>query len=187
MKKSKTKSVLLITLLLLLSIGFYSCKDDEDDTEEIVPGTSEQDEDFAISASYVNIAEIRLSQMAVQKSTNDSINSYAREMITDHTTAQNELRTISNDLNIVLNDSLDQAHSTLYNQLSALKGFAFDSAYIANQVTDHQSTKTLLETMISNRGDSSLVSYANKRLPIVNRHLQKAIDTRTRLNENRGK
>lgn len=190
MKIFKSNSTLVVALLVLFSIGFNSCKDNKDDEDAMTPGApgaSEQDEDFVISASYANIAELRLSELAVQKATNDSVAAFAKRMITDHTSAQNDLKSISSNLKISMNDSLDQVHRSLYNRLSGLKGYTFDSTYINNQVLDHQTTKTLLETMIANKGDSSLVAYASKRLTMVNSHLQNAIDTRTRLNQNRGK
>lgn len=181
MKTLKSKPAIIIALIVIFSTGFNACKDNDDNEDVKIPGASEQDEDFAISASYVNLAEIRLGQLALQKSANDSVKAFAQNMVTDHTSAQNELRAISSNIGITLNDSIDQAHRTLFSRLSGMKGFAFDSAYINNQVLDHQTTKTLLETMIANRGDSSLLSYATKRLPIVNAHLQKAIDTRAKL------
>lgn len=179
MKTLKRKSVFLIALLTVLSIGIYSCKDEDDDDDGIV--VSQVDRDFARNVSNSNNAEIEFGQLAMQKSDNDSILSYAQRMVDDHTAAQNRLDSIADDLDIQLSDSLDAAHSSLLDSLTMMDGFAFDSVYINSQVMDHQATRTLLQNHIDNGENDELVEYASDQLPVINMHLQDAIEIRSSL------
>lgn len=178
MKTKNLKFGTLISLLIFFSVGFYSCKDDPD---EDTSGISTQDRDFATKASAANISEIQFGQLAGQKATNDSVSLFARRMIEDHTKAQRSLDSIGKSMNVTLSDSLDRPHRLLYTDLSRLSGAAFDSAYIHNQVIDHQNTRDLLQKEIDNGNDTRLKDYARKQLPVVVMHHEEALRLRTSL------
>lgn len=183
MKALKRHYMLLIALVAILSVGVYSCKDDEDDESAAV---TQQDRDFAAAVHRANLAEIQLSQLAVQRGTNDSVTTYATEMISDHSAARMKLDSIAGRLNISLPDSMSRPNQQLLARLSGLNGVDFDTTYISNQVVAHQSTRTLLEEQISRGDDQSLIDYAEEQLPIVNRHLQDAMRIRNSMDENEG-
>lgn len=166
----KQKSAILFTLLALFSIGFLGCKD----TEENTPVVSQQDQTFIKNVSASNAAEIQYGRLALQNSTNDSVKVFAQKMITDHTAAKNSLDSIVKSLNLVKNDSLDAAHKDLYTRLMGLNSTGFDSVYINNQVKDHQTTLSLLQSEMTSTGNSRVVSYARKQVPVVTMHLEHA-------------
>lgn len=173
MRKVKQKSAVLLTVMLLMGIGFIGCKDTNDET----PVLSQQDQTFAKNAAAANVAEIRLGELALQKAKKDSIQTFAQMMIRDHTKALNSLDSIMKGLNYTVADSLDASHKALYSRLSGLAdSVAFDSVYINNQVLDHQATLTLLQNQVSNNtnGNQKLIDYARKQVPIVTRHLEEA-------------
>lgn len=180
MKTQQLKFSMLLILLALFGIGFYSCKDDpdEDDTSTV----SQQERDFATKASNSNMAEIQFGQLAVQRAENDSIIAFAQQMVGDHTTAQSQLDSIARNLNVALPDSMDSAHNKLYSFLSTLSSFSFDSAYIHNQVIDHQNARDLLQKQLDEGKDSMLVGYARKQLPIIIMHHERALELRDQIN-----
>lgn len=184
MKTRKKKSILLVSVLVLFSIGIYSCNDNNDD--QGTSGTSQEDQTFTMNASGSNIAEIEFGRLALTRATNDSIRAFAQTMLTDHTNSQRQLDSIAKSLNIRMSDSMNVSHRTLYRRLSGLSSFAFDTAYINSQVMDHQATRTLLQNQISRGNNANLVKYATKNLPIVNMHLQHATNLRTYLNQTGG-
>lgn len=169
-------------VLAIFSIGFYSCDDDEDNDNksEVV---SQQDSDFAEDASFSNINEIEIGELALQKSANDSVIAFARTMITGHVRSQAELDAIADSLELNLPDDMDPTHQTLFMTLSALNTAAFDSAYMHNQVLDHEATRTVMETQRDMGSHASLVNYAKRKLPGVNMHLQRAINIRDMLDD----
>lgn len=181
MKTTHLKFSMLFALLMFFSIGFYSCQDDPDEDDNSTG--SQQDRDFATKSSNSNMAEIEFGRLAVQRGENDSIILFAEEMIDDHRAAQTHLDSAARRMNLALPDSMDAAHRTFYSFLSRLNDFEFDSAYIHNQVIDHQITRDLLQKQIDEGDDSSLVNYARRQLPIVIRHHENAIKLRTSVNE----
>jgi putative membrane protein len=177
MKTTKKKSaVLFVSVLMVFSIGLYSCKDNSDDQDT---GLTQQDQNFAKNASAANVAEIEFSRLALQRATSDSLKAFAQAMITDHTTAQKSLDSIAKSQTITLSDSMDVSHRTLLSRLSGLSSFSFDTAYINHQVIDHQATKNLLQNETNNGKNNLLVKYANKNLPIVTKHLNHATRLQT--------
>lgn len=181
MRKVKQKSAVLLTVMLLMGIGFIGCKDTNDET----PVLSQQDQTFAKNAAAANVAEIRLGELALQKAKKDSIQTFAQMMIRDHTKALNSLDSIMKGLNYTVADSLDASHKALYSRLSGLAdSVAFDSVYINSQVLDHQATLTLLQNQITNNssGNQRLIDYAKAQVPIVTKHLDEATRLRNGLN-----
>lgn len=181
METKKLKFSTLFALLIVISIGFYSCKDDEDD--DATNGVSQQDTDFATRAAASNFSEIEFGRLAVQRATDDSVSMFAQKMIDDHTRAQDQLDSIANSLNLALPDSMDRAHRTLFTDLQRLDGFSFDSAYMHNQVIDHQNTRDLLQKQMDDGDDDRLKNYASRQLPIVVMHHEEAIDLRDGLTD----
>ena len=55
-----------------------------------------------------------------------------------------------------------------------MSGRAFDSAYMHNQVTDHQTTVANFQTELNQGQDQDVKNYANKNLPHIQIHLQRA-------------
>lgn len=168
-------------MLAVVSIGFYSCDDDDDDNKAEV--VSQQDRDFAEDASFSNLSEIEIGELALQKTTNDSVLSFARLMITDHVRSQAELDSIADDLDLNLPADMDTTHQALFTTLSALNAAEFDSAYMHNQVLDHQAARNIMEIQRDMGNHSSLVNYANRKLPGINLHLQRAINIRDMLDD----
>jgi putative membrane protein len=168
-------------LLTFMVVGFYACDDDDEVIDDGLAVVSEQDEDFAMNASYSNRAEIELGELASTKATNESVRAFAEMMVEHHTMAQNQLKEIASDLNIAIPDTLDAAHQTLQAQLSDMSGYQFDSAYIRSQVMDHELAQQLMETEMEEGENDSLVSYATQTLPIINQHLEEALEIQTAL------
>ncbi|HEX2536059.1 MAG TPA: DUF4142 domain-containing protein [Chitinophagaceae bacterium] len=165
------KKVLLAGTVAVAGL-FTACdKNDDDDI-----AASQQDKDFAVQASMSNRAEIQMGNLALQQATDASVRTFAQMMVTEHTTAQEELEDISDDmdLNVSLNDSLPASVIDLRTTLAALSGPSFDSAYIATQVVAHQAALQLFQTEVNSGSHRRMIEYANKYLPKVQMHYNMA-------------
>lgn len=160
-------------LFLLLSLlCFMSCNNDDDNGNH--DPISQQDRDFVKDAGHANRAEIEMGELAASKSTNDDIVEFASFMVTEHTNAQNKLKDLSNKKNIAMPDTLDAAHKTMKEMLSALDGYQFDSAYISSQVTDHEKAERIFKDGDDKNDDDELEDYAEEILHHVRQHLERA-------------
>ncbi|HLN54597.1 MAG TPA: DUF4142 domain-containing protein [Bacteroidales bacterium] len=183
MKRLQRKAVVFSLLLTIFSLGFYSCQDDETDLSDYF---SQQDHDFAINATYSNIAEIQLGELAFQKSDNDSVMNYGKEMIMDHNPIRYKMDSIARELKITLPTKMDKSHQTVYNRLSGLTSFAFDTAYMRSQILDHQAALSMMEKQRDSGNNKKLIDYAKENLILLDEHLQHATRLSAWLNETGG-
>ncbi|NWA46627.1 DUF4142 domain-containing protein, partial [Pseudomonas reactans] len=94
--------------------------------------------EFVDNASAAGIAEIETSRLAIQKTTATDINSYAVEMIKDHTDANRDLKAIATRHNLPMASDaqiMDRARKLM---LQVQEGESFDVAYVANQIKSHE-------------------------------------------------
>lgn len=160
----------VLSILMLATLAFTACNKDDDD--EIM--LSQKDRDFITKASFGNNAEVSAGQMAATKGMNLSIRDFGQMMVDDHTMAQTELAGLAGRFSVTPPAGLDSAHQQLAQQLQALSGYSFDSLYINSQIMDHNTTIALFEDERVNGTHPDLKSYAEKYLPKLKMHLQKA-------------
>jgi putative membrane protein len=140
------------------------------------PGTHANDADhlFIKQASIGGMAEVEAGKLAQQRAQRPAVKDFARQMVTDHTKANDGLRPLQRAINSAAPKDLDMDHKVMRAQLSALKGDAFDHGYLQAQVTDHQKTAQLLEWEIGSGQSDQVKAYAKATLPIVLDHLRHA-------------
>ena len=153
---------------LIMSAVFISCDDDDNNV------INSQDRTFLVQASLSNNAEIGAGALASTKGDSSAIRAFGQMMVTDHTQAQADLKTTGTNVNVNVTDSVDATHTALMVTLTGLSGREFDSAYILNQITDHQATISAFQTELNSGSRSEVLNYANTYLPKIQMHLQKA-------------
>jgi len=126
------------------------------------------------------MAEVNFGQLAVTKGSDSLVRAFGQHMVTEHTTAQDELKEIADDFNnVTWPTELDSAHREIREQLETLEGYSFDSLYMSTQVMDHEKTIDLFETEISQGEEQRVESYATKYLPHIQEHYEQADSIRT--------
>jgi putative membrane protein len=129
---------------------------------------------FAKNAAGGGMAEIQLSKLAEQKSTNAKIKDFAAMMVTDHGKAGDTLAVIAKNKNITLPSALDADHQKIYDDLSKKAGADFDKAYVKVMVGDHEGALKLMQGEAANGKDADLKAFAGKVAPTVQMHLDAA-------------
>jgi putative membrane protein len=136
-------------------------------------GTTQQ---FALSAAMGGMTEVELSKLTLRKSANSKTKSFAHMMVSDHSKANSELRSIAASKAIDLPTSLDNEHAAAVESLAALTGAAFDQAYAKQMVSDHQKAVALFKQEASDNNNAELAEFARKTLPTIETHLQTAME-----------
>ena len=167
---------LFLTAAFFLSIIISCNKDDNNDNS-----ISAKDKSFLITAEYANRAEVEMAQLALSKSSNDSIIAFASDMVTDHTKGLSGVDSLARQYSVTLPTTVDSMHAAVKAQLSMLSGNTFDSAYISGQVSDHANTINLYQDEASNGNKQNIKDYANRNLPILRFHLQFADSVKAHL------
>lgn len=132
------------------------------------------DSKFMMMLATGGMNEIGLSQMALSKSTNDDVKSFAQKMVDDHTMAGDELKTLAASKNVTLPMSMDAKHMEMNTKLGAMSGMDFDMMYMKAMVKDHEKTVAMLQKESSNGKDADAKALAAKLLPTVQGHLDMA-------------
>ena len=164
----------------IVAVSFMACDDDDNDvdTSKTLNNT---DRVFMTNANLSNNAEIGAANLAITKAESQAIKDFAQMMLTEHTTAQNDLKTLGTNVNYAITDSVDDAHKAMLDSLGTLEGRVFDSVYIRGQVADHQTAVGIYQAETGGGQHMDVKNYANLYLPKIQSHLQMADSLSTNL------
>jgi putative membrane protein len=131
---------------------------------------SATDRTFIKTAAIAGFAEVNDGQLAQQMG-DDAVKQIGAKMVTDHTKANNQLAALSQQLGDPAPMQTDSKHMQMSAALKAKSGAAFDTAYLADQLTAHEKAIALFKKEINNGGNSQLKTFAQNTLPILEEHL----------------
>jgi len=136
-------------------------------------------DNFWTKAAQGGMAEVELANLAVQKAQNADVKKFAQQMITDHTKANAELKSLAAKKNITLPTDIGSSHKSAMDDLSRLSGADFDKKYVEMMVDDHEEDVDLFEDNTDN-SDADIKAFAAKTLPTLKAHLEsiKAIQSK---------
>jgi len=129
------------------------------------------DRDFLDGASRANITEISAAKIAISRSKDSFVVSFARQMMKEHSLAQQELTVLAQKEDVILATTPDTEHKDMLRQLANVKREQFDSLYIQIQRLDHEVTIRLFDNQVSQGKDPAAKAYAQKFSPAIHHHL----------------
>lgn len=130
------------------------------------------DRTFMKMAAQGNIAEIKISELALKKSQNEAVRKVADEIIREHSAAQKQLKQVAAQKGVSLPSDTDPMHKAMYSKLAKLSGAAFDRQYIAGQIKDHDKTIQLFQRQLKGGRDASVNDFAARTLPAITKHAE---------------
>jgi putative membrane protein len=126
---------------------------------------------FVIRAAIVNMMETDLAELALSRSQNAAIQSFARRMLDEHRRAQEKLRLVAADTNIALPAMVDVKHQELKDSLKRSSGTEFDNGYVKAMVSGHDDAVALFDAATSSATlPKPLQRHAMEMLPIIRNH-----------------
>ena len=132
------------------------------------------DAHFAKEAAQGGMAEVKLGQLAQEKGANDSVKSFGKRMVDDHSKAGDKLKEVTSRENIALPTDISAKDQATYDRLSKLHGAAFDRAYARDMVKDHETDVAAFQKEANTGRDDSLKGFASETLPTLQDHLKQA-------------
>ncbi|MPY66331.1 DUF4142 domain-containing protein [Deinococcus sp. SDU3-2] len=153
--------------LVLLPLALGSCT-------MMAPNATTVDGLFLQSVTGSNLFEIQSSQVALNRSTNAQVRTFAQQMINEHTTAQAQVAALASARGVPLPKALPPELQLKVNTLNTLTGSAFDVAYLREQVLGHQFTISIFQNEQTAGRDAGVVAFATQNLPLIERHFQEA-------------
>ena len=131
------------------------------------PADSKQ---FATKAAEGGMLEVKLSQLAQQKTQDPQIKSLAQQLEQDHTQANQQLMAIAKPKNIDLPNDLKGEASECYQAFQKLDGKDFDNAYLLHNVKDHLKDIMMFQKESEKGTDQEIKQWASQTLPHLREH-----------------
>lgn len=131
---------------------------------------STQDKTFIKMAAYSGLAEVTDGHLAEQMG-DASIKQIGTQMVTDHTKANDQLTTLSQQLGDPAPTQTSSKYRAMTAELQKTSGSAFDSMYLKQQLLGHEKTIALFKKEISSGSNPALKSFAQTTLPVIEQHL----------------
>jgi putative membrane protein len=134
------------------------------------------DSDYVDKTAMTDMFEIQASELALKKSSNPGVKSFAERMIKDHTASTKELTKLvqQSNLNLAPPTTLDEKHKTMLHKLENASSADFDRAYTKMQVKGHQQALELQNAYSMTGDNPKLKQFAGKATEMVQMHLSMA-------------
>lgn len=130
-------------------------------------------QDFVTEAAISDMFEIQSSQLALQKSSDQTTKSFANQMVTDHTKTSAELKSLIDNgaVKATLPNTLDHSHQNLLDNLNSSNGDDFTKQYDNDQVDGHKDAVDLFKRYAKGGDNDALKNWAATTLPTLQHHL----------------
>jgi putative membrane protein len=164
-KSKKTLTVATVSALLAVAAGIATAAD-----TGLTPG----DREFITKAAQGGSMEVAAGKLAQQRALDPAVKRFGAQMVSDHTAANEELKTVADSKQMPLTDTLPQDEQDALGKLESLNGTEFDKAYAKMMVEDHKKDISEFEKETKNAKDADVKAFAEKTLPTLKHHLMMA-------------
>lgn len=191
-----TNKLFHFLILFLFSFFLISCNNNagkdpkevaEEQNNEMDKKTDEdmnkeRDEDFLIKATEINMEEIQLSQLALQKATMAEVKTLAQMMLDEHNKAMADLTALAGRKSIAIPTATTDKVKNAYDHLNGkAPGNEFDKEYCDQMVKGHKDAINAFENAANNAYDADIKSWASSMLPGLRTHLDHAMQCEEKL------
>jgi putative membrane protein len=135
---------------------------------------SSADQNFVKKAAEGGMAEVELGNLAKEKASSSEVKQFGERMVTDHSKANEQLKSIASEKGVTLPTTLDAKDQATKERLSKLSGEQFDRAYMNDMVKDHTKDVSEFKKESTSAKDPDIKSFASQTLPTLEDHLKEA-------------
>lgn len=165
----------LVVACALIVPGVALAQASASSTAQAAATLSKGDQKILADMAIANMAEVAAGKIAVGKTQNAEVKTFAQKMIDEHTKALDDVSTLAKSKGVTLPTDVDPPHKAMAAKLDKLSGDAFDKAYMANAgVSDHTKVHAKLKGFETKAKDPDVKALAAKMLPAVEEHLRLA-------------
>ena len=160
---------------VLAALAIVACKKQQNET--VSNQLNQADSTFISLAGPCNSSQVQTANLAISKSADSAVLSYAQQILAEYSKAQTDLKVMGTIVGFTVSDTIDTVHATIISQLETLTGGTFDTAYIRTQLADYPSIVTFYNDEIKNGLQINVKAYANSILQNIQLDVQKADST----------
>lgn len=138
------------------------------------------DTTFVEKAAIAGMTEVQASKLALQKSSDASVKSFAQHMIDDHSKANDKLKSVAMQEGISVPADLDPEHKQVIDKLNGFSAATFDKAYKDQMLVDHKEAVALFAKESRDSAHTAVDQFAADTLPTLQSHLKMAQDLQSK-------
>lgn len=127
---------------------------------------------FAAAAGSGGMAEVNVSQIGLQRSTDPELRQFSQKMIDDHTKLNEQMVNVLAQKGMRIPMGIDARAQFCAESLSGLSGEEFDKCYAKAQLVMHMDAVGAFEAEVQRGQDPDIKALAAKALPIIKEHLK---------------
>ena len=133
-------------------------------------GKKQKDANFVYEVVETNYNEIKLAELASQKSRTPALKQIAEMLQTEHTSSLNELKTLAQAKAISVPVEETEASRRKIEDLAAEEDDKFDKAWCEQMMELHDDTIEKFEKRLKDSEDAELKAFISKTLPVLKKH-----------------
>ena len=126
-------------------------------------------------------AEIQSCELALQKSSDQSVKSFASRMIADHKKINSEIELVAANEGVSLPAGTNIKQKAIYETLKLRSGSGFDKTFMEHNVSDHKADIKDFTEQSNHAQDSRVKTFATNTLPTLKAHLKLSQETRAQV------
>jgi len=169
--KTKIRSVpqLCVLALVIGAMSLAGAARAETTPSGDVSSLSAKDKTFMKKAAKGGMMEVAMGQVAEQKAQSDDVKSFGKRMVTDHSKANDELKSIASKKGVQLPS---KEHSSKWTS---------DKTYMDMMIKDHEKDLAEFKEEASSGSDPDVKKFADDTAKMVQEHLDLAKETQGKL------
>ena len=137
-------------------------------------GQNSGDAQFITKATEIDLAEINLGRIALQRASNPTVRQFAQKMVQDHSMSLQTLNNMANRQSYKPAERMDKEHQDLMTKLIGLQGAEFDREYMTKMNEGHHKAHEFYKESAQKLQDQEMKSFAAKNEKIVSQHHEMA-------------
>jgi putative membrane protein len=146
-----------------------------DKTERAAKKVDSETQNFVKNARIGGIFEVESSKLALEKTQNAAIRSFAERMIADHGAASQKLEDVVARQGLSVSgpstpDLLDEKHSNMLESLRQAEAADFDRLYVQSQQDAHEDAAAQFGAYANGGSNTALRAFAQQTLPTLQEH-----------------
>lgn len=133
-------------------------------------GKTRRDAEFVYEVVESNYGEIKLAELANQRSRNNEVKQIAQTLLNDHTASLNELKTLAQSKAISIPVEERASGKRKLDNLADKSGDEFDKSWCKEMMDLHDGTIKKFEKRLEDSNDAELKAYITKTLSVLRKH-----------------
>ncbi|MEO6982449.1 MAG: DUF4142 domain-containing protein [Edaphobacter sp.] len=130
-----------------------------------------KDKMFLRAAAERSIAELKFSELAVEKAASEDVKAFGQKMIDDHAQLKTDLATVADAAGIRLPNDMNKEDQAQYEKLKALSGNDFETAYLTLMIKSHHRAMRDFRVEAMGSPDQDLAEFVTKSEHVIHEHL----------------